>query len=654
MRISHVRAFCSPLASVALFILTLTLALEARRVWAATELAPMLLEVDAREVSRKLIHARMEIPVQPGKLALWYPKWLPGNHSPAGPIENIGGLRLETLAGKSVPWRRDETDVFRIETKVPEGVDRIVVKLDYICNPPTTGAMGNACYANESLALISWIACLLYPEGKKLDELPVKTTLLIPEKWRFGSALTVTSQAEDRIEFDTETLRDLVDCPLICGANVRSIQLKTQTGPPVFMHLTSESPSALQLDDNALDAYANVANQAMALFGGAHFTSYHWLVICSDEVPRMGLEHLSSSINALKERDLIDDKKRQGYRTAGLLPHEFAHSWCGKHRRPAGMLTSDLHTPQQTSLLWVYEGLTTYLGDILTVRSGLMTTNQYLPVLAMTVDELMIIHGRQWRSLEDTAISSYLLRAPSPNWSLLRRSQDYYEEGLLLWLEADTIIRQQSDGRRSLDDFCKEFMGAQRGSKIVAYDRAEIIDALQKVAKYDWENFLHERVDVPQETLPLSVIERCGYRLQYAPKPSEFAQEVEREFKFIGESSSIGAFFAESGEVWGVVPGMAAAKAGLDAGMAIQAVNGRKFSRQRLTDAIAESVTRRQIEFLVLEGQAFRTIKVPYADGPKHLELVRDPAKPDLLMSILKPISIKTQTADQKGDRAER
>jgi predicted metalloprotease with PDZ domain len=266
-----------------------------------------------------------------------------------------------------------------------------------------------------------------------------------------------------------------------------------------------------------------------------------------------------------------------------------------------------------------------------------MTTNDFLSFQAQTIEFLMHTEGRRWRSLEDTAIASHILRASSRNWNELRRAQDYYFEGRLLWLEADAIIRQESDGHRSLDDFCKKFMGSQRTEKIVPYERAEVVQTLKELADFDWEKFIHERVDLPQEKLPLSVVERCGYRLQYATKPSEFLQDAEREHKFVIAASSIGLSCADDGTVFSIIPGMAADKAGLTPGAKVLGVNGKKFSGERMKDAIADSVTRREIELLVLEGESFKTFTLPYADGLKYLELVRDPAKLDLLAEILKP-----------------
>lgn len=602
------------------------------------ETAVMQLEVDAREISRRLLHARQEIPVQPGPLALWYPKWIPGTHAPGGPIENLGGLWLETPAGEPIRWRRDETEAWRIECTIPEGVETLIVKLDYICNQPTENSSGVDSSGTIAVGFLNWNTCLFYPEEAAIEEVQVRARLLLPPRWRFGTALTAETEEGGVVVFRPETLGDLVDSPVVLGEHFRTVELKPKDFPPTFMHLAAEAPAALQLEERVVALYRNVASEAGALFGGAHFQSYHWLVTCSDELGYNGVEHLASSYNAVRERDLIDDRKRQGW-VAMLLPHEFVHSWCGKHRRPAGMIARNFHTPDRLSLLWVYEGLTQYLGDILEVRAGLTTTNQYLTQLAGTTSGLMHTTGRRWRSLEDTAIASHLLRAGSRSWGQLRRSQDYYSEGMLLWLEADAIIREVSAGRRSLDDFCQRFMGPQRQEKIVPYDRAEVVQTLRELADFDWEKFIHDRVDVPQEALPLTSIERCGYRLQYSTKPSESQQELEREAGFVAATDSIGLAFGNDGQVLTVVPGMPGDQAGVAPEMVVQAVNGRRFSPDRLRDAIADSVTKRRIELLIVQGDLFRTITIPYAGGPKYLELVRDPNKPDLLAEILRPRS---------------
>ncbi len=599
----------------------------------------MRVEVDAREISRKLLHARIEIPVSAGKTALWYPKWIPGTHAPGGPVQNVAGLRIESMDGKAWAWRRDDNEVYRIEVAIPDGVERIAVKLDYICNQPSVNSEGVDSFGDAELGVINWNTCLLYPENRTIDELKASIRLRLPAMWKFGTSLIPERQGGDGIEFKPETLRDLVDSPLICGVHFRTIDLKAKDMPPAYLHLVSESAEAIQIEDDYAAKFSTLLAQAGQLYGGAHFKEYHFLVTCSDQAGRVGLEHHSCSLDGVGERDLVDEKKRANWWVSTLMPHEFSHSWCGKHRRPAGMVTKNFHTPEQTSLLWVYEGLDEYLGEVLAVRSGLMSTNDYIPFLAVSVDELMNHPGRKWRSLEDTASASYLLRAGSPSWSLLRRDQDYYQEGRLLWLEADAIIRDRSDSRASLDDFNRKFLGTSHTNKIEPYGLDEIIRTLKECADYDWEGFFRERVSAPQESLPMGVVERLGFRLEYGPHRSAYFENLEKEFNYAGFYDSVGLMVVANGRVF-VVPGGAADRAGMAPGMMIEGVNGRKFNLDRMRDAVADSVTRRQIELLILEGDSYRTIVVPYDGGPKYLELVRDPTKPDLLRRILAPREI--------------
>ncbi|MDB6173810.1 MAG: glycyl aminopeptidase [Chthoniobacteraceae bacterium] len=604
--------------------------------------ANLKVEVDAREISRSLIHARLEIPATPGDFILWYPKWIPGIHAPGGPVQNLAGLRFETAEGEAIVWRRDDEETHRFHLAVPAGADRVIAKLDYICNQPNVNSSGVDSFGNSLLGVINWNTVLLYPETASIDTAMATVRVQLPAGWKFGTALKPTPGEEKSacVEFAPESLRRVVDCPLICGENFRTIEITGKNTPPAFLHLTSESASAIQINDALIGQYRKLVAESVALFGGARWESYHFLVVCSDTVPHNGLEHLSSSFNAVSERELIDDKKRKLW-PSYLLPHEFVHSWCGKFRRPATMLTTSFHQPERTRLLWVYEGLTQYLGEVLTVRSGLLSFEENLPALAAKLDFLMQIEGRKWRSLDDTAAASWLNRAHSVSWGQLRRSQDYYNEGLLVWLEADALIRERSGGRASLDQFCKKFFSADRPKQpsVVPYDLNEIIADLKEIADEDWEKFFADRVARPNAVLGLDFLPKTlGYRLQFSAKQNDYLKEVEKSRKLVNASTSIGLSTSEEGKITSVVPGSAADKAALAGGMTISGVNGRKFSGQRLTDGIADSVSARKIELLILDGETFRTVTLNYGDGPKFLELIRTSDHPDTLAAILKPV----------------
>jgi predicted metalloprotease with PDZ domain len=593
------------------------------------------IEVDARDLPRRLLHTRLHVPCEPGAMALWYPMWIPGTHAPSGPLETIGGLRIRTPDGAEIPWRRDQVELYRFTCAVPSGTHEVVVTLDTICNAPGVEASGHLSYGNGSVGTINWPTCLLYPEGPTADETTVSVSLRLPPRWRTATALKVREEKGDVVSFETVSLNRLADSPLIAAEHLATIPLATGSGPLASFHIASESPAALRLPPEVVGMYGKMTREAGALFGGYHYPAFHFLVVCSDEMGHFGLEHLSSSINGVRERDLIDAANRKGW-IANLIPHEYVHSWCGKYRRPTGQCVPNFHTPQKTPMLWVYEGLAEYLGELLMVRSGLADPKEYRETLTATIGGLMLRTGRNWQPLEDTAVAGHLLRAGSPNWNELRRGQDFYFEGALLWMEADAIIRQKTEGRRSLDEFCKRFLGKNDAKgEVVPYDLAEIVRHLKDTAEYDWEPFLTQRVSRPLAALPLELIGRLGYRLQYVPKPP--TPQVSRRRPVISAEHSLGLRFSDDGRIVDVVPGMVGDRSGLAPGMKVLGVNDRLFSPQRLQDALADSVALRKITLLSLEGDRFRTIVLDYADGPRYLELVRDEAKPDLLAEILKP-----------------
>jgi predicted metalloprotease with PDZ domain len=600
------------------------------------------IEVDARELPRRLLHTSLRIACEPGLLTLWYPKWIPGTHAPCGPVDTVGGLRVTSDDGKTITWHRDQVELYRLNCVVPEGSHKVHVQLDTICNSPAVDASGHLSFGNGSVGIINWPTCLLYPEGPTARETRVQLALRLPDRWKYATALKPSEEKEGLITFQPVSLSTLVDSPLIAGEHLRTIPLAAGPNPPAFFHLASESPAALQLAPEVVELYSRMVREAGVLFGTCPYSEFHFLITCSDQLGHLGLEHLSSSLNGVRERDLIDNVSRKGW-IANLIPHEYVHSWCGKYRRPAGQCTADFHTPQRTSLLWVYEGLTEYLGEVIMVRSGLVNPKDYRETLASTIGGLMLRTGRKWRSLEDTAVASHLLRAGSPNWNELRRDQDYYFEGALLWMEADAIIRQQTDGVRSLDDFCRKFLGRNpSGEDTVPYDLGEIVGLLKATADFDWERFLTERISRPLDALPLDLVGRIGYRLEYATSPPDHT--ADRARGGIAAQHSLGLTFSGDGQIIDIVPGMAGDKARLAPGMKVMGINGRLFSSRRLQDALADSIAARKIDLLLLEGDRFRTIVLDYADGPKYLTLARDESKPDLLAQILKPLTDKPRS----------
>jgi len=607
-------------------------------------------EVDLRDLPRRLVHSTIQIPCTPGReLAIWHPKWIPGTHEPCGSIENTAGLRILSSDGAAIPWRRDELDLYRIVFKAPPGVSSVRVALDTICNQATIEASGHLTYGNTLVGVVNWSTCILYPEGPTAAETTVGLSARLPEKWKYATALKSEGVKDGLIRFAPASLVDVIDSPMIAGEHLRTIKLEAGANPPASFHLATDAPEALELRPEVVAQYSRMVREAGAMFGSCHYDDFQFLVTCSDELGLLGLEHLASSLNGIGARDLIDDSRRVGW-VANLIPHEYVHSWCGKYRRPAGMCTPNFQTPMATRLLWVYEGLTQYLGDVLMVRSGLVKPEDYTKTLAATIGDLMLQSGRRWRSLEDTAVASSILRARSPNWNELRRSQDYYQEGALLWMEVDAMIRQTTDGKKSLDDFCKAFLGGPtRPEKVAPYEVPEIAARLNEIAPHDWKAFLEDRATRPRDALPTDFVSKLGYRLQFGAGPA--APNHGRRRVGLSARHSIGLTFDYENKIADVVPGSVADRAGLSKGTKVVGINGRTFSAETLHDALTASVADRKVDLLIVEGERLRPLSLAYADGVRNPELVRDASQPDLLAAILKPRDATVEAKKEEGDK---
>lgn len=594
------------------------------------------LEIDALDLPRKLIHSKMTFPVKRGEQSFWYPKWIPGIHAPRGPIENLGGLKFTADDDETIPWNRDHVELYQFHLEVPRGVKQLTVELDYISNQPNSNSGGIDSYGNAFIGAINLNTCVLYPDGQSQDDIEYRMKLRLPNGWKHASSMKVNNASDDWIEFEPVTLEVLVDSPLIAGEFLRTVSFSPADFPRINYHLNSESAAALQLDDKKLKQLEGMAVQAARLFKTAPFEEYHFLVNISDDLPGMGLEHTASSLNGVPEQTLKDDKKWQIY--IGVLPHEIAHAWCGKWRRPIGMHTENFHDPKKTGGLWVYEGLTQYLGHMMFVRGGCLTPEENAQSIARTISRLQNQKGRQWRPLKDTAVDSWHLRGGSKSWSNLRRGQDYYNEGMLVWMEVDAIIRRETDGQKSLDDFCQIFFKHEDGDGLKKpFDRPEIIELLNTFVERDWKAYFDERISSTQEALPLTAVERLGYRIEYKSEPSDWVKLMETQFKYADAYDSIGIGVSDSGTIAsGIVPGSIADEAGLAPGQQIVGVNGRKFSRARFNEGLADTPTKRSLDLLTLRGDLYETVTLEYDGGPRHLHLVRNEAEPDILSEIFK------------------
>ncbi len=595
------------------------------------------LHVDLTDAPRNIYHAHLDIPATAGAMTLVFPKWIPGNHRPSGPIAALTGIRM-VAGGKPLAWQRDDVDMYAFHVTVPQGADTLEVSLDAVTSNDSAGGGGPA--ASSNLLDLNWNAVVLYPQGASSDAVQFNPSVTLPAGWSFGTALTPGRESGKSIEFYPVTLTTLVDSPLIAGDHYRRVELtKSGEGPLHVMDIVAESEAELAMKPETLAAYQKLVAETGALFGARHYQQYHFLYTLSDQVGEHGLEHHESNDSVASERTLLDPNLSMLY--AGLLPHEFAHSWNGKYRRPAGLATRNYQEPMVGDLLWVYEGLTEYLGNLLAARSGLWTPEQYREALAATAAHLDHSPGRTWRPLDDTARSVQMLRMMGPQWSNWRRGLDYYPEGELIWLEVDATIRQQTHGQRSLNDFCRHFHGGESGPpKVVPYTFDDVVQALNDVAPYDWAGLLRERVNATSTHAPLGGIERGGWKLVYNDKPNALTEAAEKLVKFSSFAYSLGFLAAEDGKLDDVIVGSPAYQAGIGPGMKVIAVNGRKWSPPLLQAAIkAAQGNRVPIELLIENAQFFKTYSVSYHDGDQnpHLERVSD--QPDILGDILEPLT---------------
>jgi len=576
--------------------------------------------VDATQVPQKLLHVEETLPVHAGPLTLYYPKWLPGEHGPDGQISALTGLKFEA-DGKIVPWKRDLLDVFTFHVDVPEGATKLHASYDYIENAGFS--------ATDKLLVLEWNEVVLYPAGTTSDKLTFDAKLKMPDGWKFGTPLPVASQDGDEVSFKPTSLEFLVDSPVMTGQYYRSIDL-TPPGEPIHheINIVADSEAALNMPPEIQKGLTNVVAETGKLFGARHYRDYHFLLALSDHVAHFGLEHHESNDSRLPERVFLEPGG--SFLVGSLLPHEFAHSWNGKFRRPADLTTPEYETPMETDLLWVYEGLTDYLGPMLAARSGLWTNDQYHNYLASIAADLGPGRpGRTWRPLQDTATGEFGVRPPR-GWADWVRGVDYYDEGDLLWLEVATIINHATNGQKSMDDFCHLFHGGSNdGPQVQTYTFDQVVETLNGLAPYDWAAFFKDRLNSLSPDSPVGGIENGGWKVVYSAEPLK----LPGRHGTLGDQYSLGLQVAQDGTVSEAIVGSPAFKAGIGSGMKIAGVNGHVYNPDVLEDAIKSG---QPIRLLVIADDYFQTFTVDYRGGPKYPHLVRDEGKADLLDELIK------------------
>jgi predicted metalloprotease with PDZ domain len=585
------------------------------------------LSVDASDNVRGIVRVRETIPVSsPGPLVLLYPKWLPGVHGPAGPIASLAGIQF-AAGGHSLSWRRDPVDVYAFHVDVPPGTAQVEAQFQFLA--PTDPSQGRISSTPEMLDL-QWNTVVLYPAGNYVRRINVETSLKLPEGWQAGTALELAGREGSALRYKPVALDTLVDSPVYAGRYFRVETL----APSVRLNIVADQPEQLAATDEQLQAHRNLVTQAVKLFGAQHYDHYDFLLALSSREGPIGLEHHRSSENTVPGGYFTEWTKTAPRRE--LLPHEYTHSWNGKYRRPDDLWTPDYRTPMQDSLLWVYEGQTEFWGYVLAARSGLISKKDTLGALAYWAAHLDNDAGRKWRPLEDTTDDPIVAQRRPKGWRSWQRAEDYYREGMLIWLDVDSVIRERSHGQRSLDDFAHAFFGVHdRDWGELTYTFEDVVHALNQVQSNDWAAFLHARLDQVSDHAPLDGFARGGYRLVYTNTPTEWFAANERLRKVTDLTFSGGFVLGREGEVSEVTWDSPAFNASLTVGSKLIAVNDRTLDTDELKAAI--KAKKSPLRLLLRIGDVYRTTELNYDGGLRYPKLEKTGSEPGSLDALLAP-----------------
>ena len=609
---------------------------------------PIQLSVDITDITDRVWRVHEDIPVgtqtrQPGakEIVLLYPEWIPGDHEPSGPISALAGI-VTSVDGKRVQWVRDRVNMYAFHVPLSEGAKTVGLDFDYLSPiKPSAGRIE----VSDAIADLAWNEVAMYPAGYFSRDVTFDATLKLPSGWKYATALETASATGDVVRFEPTTFNTLVDSPLYAGLNYSRIDLSPTPTDTVHLNIFADKPEDLKMTPEELQAHKNLAAEADKLYGSHHYKHYDFLLLLSDKVGGIGLEHHQSSEDGLRTDYLTD--WAGGALSRDLLGHEYTHSWNGKFRRPADLWTPSFNVPMRDDLLWVYEGMTQYWGNVLTARAGMRTAQQTRDILANTAADFAISRGRDWRPLVDTTNQPIVSQRHPVSWVSYQRPEDYYTEGMLIWLDADTKIRELTNDQKSLDDFCKKFLGVYNGSFITyQYTLDDVIKDLNEVAPYDWRTFLQERVYDLHPEVPMNGFTQGGYKLVYSDKPVEW-REKELAKRGIADFATslgfaVGSFgrgaSGAPGEIGNVWWGSPAFKAGITPDMQLVSVNGTAYTAQGLREAIlAAEKDKQPLQLQVRQHDRYTTMSIPYYDGMRYPSLERVEGTPDRLDEILGP-----------------
>jgi len=567
------------------------------------------LTIDASDVTRGVFRVVETVPVPPGEseLILQLPEWLPGKHGPRGAMNLIADVRFE-VDGKPAPWRRDPIETYAFRIALPTGAKEVTARFVY--TSPLQTSEGRIVMTREMLNL-QWEAMSLYPAGHYVRQIRFAPTVTFPSGWEAFTALDGKNVRGDTVSWDTVDYETLVDSPVFAGKYAKQWDL----GHAVKLDVVADKPEQLVLAPEHLAMFEKLVDETLAIYGAKHFDHYDLLLALTDRMGGIGLEHHRSSENDYEPETFV---KWDDYGWArNVIPHEFNHSWNGKYRRPAALWTPDYRQPMQGNLLWMYEGQDQFWGYVLAARSGLQSKDVVLGALANSAGFYDVQPGRAWRSVEDTTFDPIIdARRPQP-YSSLSRNEDYYSEGLLVWLEADQIIREGTRGKKGLDDFARAFFGMNDGDwGVLTYTFDDIVEALNAIYPYDWARFLQDRFQTPGQPAPLAGLEKAGYRLVWKEDPNPYEKGRTSGSGAINLQYSLGVSLSKDGTVTATLWDSPAFNAGIVSSAQIVAVNGEAYSAAGIRKAITDAKDGRDpIELLVRRGERYMTVPVDYHGG---------------------------------------
>ncbi len=625
--------FASALAAAALGLASFTALADVPAPQDVPYQGTLKINVDATDLARRIFRVHEVIPAQPGPLTLLYPQWLPGNHSPSGPIDKLAGL-VVTANGKTLPWKRDTLNVYAFHVDVPEGASNVEVSFEFLS--PQSTREGRVVMTPEMLNL-QWNANTVYPAGYFAKRIIAEASVKFPAGWQFGSALEVASRDGDTVHFKPIAYDDLVDSPIYAGKYFKRVDLDPGAKAPVHLNIVADAPKYLEITPQQLKVHQNLVQQMYKLYGAHHYDHYDFLFSLSDKMSGNGLEHHRSSENGVSPSYFTEWDKSALSRD--LLPHEFNHSWNGKYRRGADLSTPNFNVPMEDSLLWVYEGQTQFWGQVMAARSGLWSEEQARDMLAFVASTYD--RGRpglaSWRNVQDTTNDPIIARrAPLP-YRNYQGSEDYYSAGQMIWLDVDGKLRDLSRGKHSIDDFAKSFFGMDNGKwDVNTYTFEDVVKTLNDIQPFDWTSYLRTRLDGHSSLI--GGVEAHGWKLVYTDKPSAAVKALEARRRSADLTYSLGLSVGKDGSIADVLWDGPAFKAGISPGMTVVAVNNHDYDADALKDAVTAAAKDKNqpVELLVKNFDQYKTVRIDYHDGLKYPHLVRDTSRPDTLGTLLK------------------